>query len=139
MQDIVTLVVQLDSPMLRSIPLASALHNALTRAYTLTLHSPLHTHMSVCKPDASSLITYTLEIACYYGSSSKRVFLLGPSHYVAMESCAVSRVQKCETPLGYINVDTEGISISISISIDDHRMIERHRLAVRSTLQWSKS
>lgn len=136
MQDIVTLVVQQDSPMLRSIPLASALHNALTRAHT-RLH--VYTHMSVCKPDASSLITYTLEIACYYGSSSKRVFLLGPSHYVAMESCAVSRVQKCETPLGYINVDTEGISISISISIDDHRMIERHRLTVRSTLQWSKS
>ncbi|KAL0483428.1 hypothetical protein AKO1_014763 [Acrasis kona] len=40
----------------------------------------------------------------------KRVFILGPSHHVYLNGCAISRASKCETPLGHLQVDVETVS-----------------------------
>jgi len=40
----------------------------------------------------------------------KRIFVLGPSHHVALTGCAVSGASVCETPLGSLKVDKEVVS-----------------------------
>ena len=37
----------------------------------------------------------------------KRVFLLGPSHHVYLQACALSMASKYQTPLGDIEIDSE--------------------------------
>jgi AmmeMemoRadiSam system protein B len=37
--------------------------------------------------------------------SSKRVFILGPSHHVYLKGCALSQCQEYETPIGSLPLD----------------------------------
>ncbi|KAJ2547822.1 hypothetical protein EV175_005064 [Coemansia sp. RSA 1933] len=46
---------------------------------------------------------------CIDVSKVRRVFLLGPSHHVYLESCALSGCVEYQTPLGNIKVDREAI------------------------------
>jgi len=41
------------------------------------------------------------------GSFRKRVFILGPSHHLYLESCALSTCEEYETPLGNLPLDLE--------------------------------
>jgi AmmeMemoRadiSam system protein B len=61
-----------------------------------------------------------------------RVFILGPSHHIYMDGCAVSGAAECETPLGTLRVDTKVVeqllktSLFEQISIDQEE--EEHSL-----------
>lgn len=37
----------------------------------------------------------------------KRIIILGPSHHVYLDSCALSMCQKYQTPLGDLNIDAD--------------------------------
>ncbi|KAJ2800432.1 hypothetical protein H4R20_004066 [Coemansia guatemalensis] len=62
----------------------------------------------------------------------KRVFLLGPSHHVYLEKCALSRCTEYETPLGNIQVDREMVdelqskggwdTMSTKVDEDEHSL-----------------
>ncbi|CAO3660743.1 unnamed protein product [Umbelopsis vinacea] len=65
----------------------------------------------------------------------RRVFILGPSHHIFIDGCAISRATQCETPLGNLTVDTEivaelretGIFNHISNAVDEEEhSIEMH-------------
>ena len=49
------------------------------------------------------IITVVAEVA----RLSKRVFVLGPSHHVYLDGCALTRCTEYETPLGVLPIDTE--------------------------------
>lgn len=40
--------------------------------------------------------------------NSERVFILGPSHRVYLQACALSRCETYQTPLGDLTLDREG-------------------------------
>lgn len=42
--------------------------------------------------------------------SSKRIFILGPSHHLYLDSCALSACEFYSTPLGKLTLDTEVLS-----------------------------
>lgn len=44
--------------------------------------------------------------------SSKRIFVLGPSHVVYLSGCALTTCAKYQTPLGDLVVDAEGKSLT---------------------------
>lgn len=50
---------------------------------------------------------------------SKRVFILGPSHHVYLESCALSQCDSYETPLGDLVLDKEGMDASTGCVSDE--------------------
>lgn len=60
---------------------------------------------------------------------SKRVFLLGPSHHVYLDGCALSRCSTYATPIGDISLDLDSELNQVS---------RAHRLLMRS-YQPSKS
>ena len=43
-------------------------------------------------------------MACY----SVRVFILGPSHHARLAGCALSGLEKYETPFYHLTVDSQG-------------------------------
>ena len=43
-------------------------------------------------------------------ASSKRIFLLGPSHHAYLPGCALTRCEAYETPLGSLTIDLETIA-----------------------------
>ncbi|KAG2180088.1 hypothetical protein INT43_003876 [Umbelopsis isabellina] len=65
----------------------------------------------------------------------KRIFILGPSHHVYLDGCAVPKTKEYETPLGNLAVDTETIdelrqnrlfkTMSNSVDEEEHS-IEMH-------------
>jgi len=68
-------------------------------------------------------------------STTKRVFILGPSHHVRLAGCALSSVMRYETPLYPLNIDAqiyselqaEGAFERMSVSTDeDEHSIEMH-------------
>jgi len=44
-------------------------------------------------------------------SSSKRVFILGPSHHVYLDGCALSKCTEYATPLGSLPLDRPSMLI----------------------------
>ncbi|KAJ2079459.1 hypothetical protein H4R24_003757 [Coemansia sp. RSA 988] len=62
----------------------------------------------------------------------KRIFLLGPSHHMYLEKCALSRCTEYETPLGNIQIDREIVdelqskgdwnSMSTKVDEDEHSL-----------------
>lgn len=62
----------------------------------------------------------------------KRIFLLGPSHHIGFDTCALSRATACETPLGHIPVDTETVQQLAATGhfswIDQHGDEQEHSL-----------
>lgn len=61
--------------------------------------------------DVSQAYVITPSLRCHCERSSlpvlfsKRIFVLGPSHHVYLDSCALSRCDYYGTPLGDLNVD----------------------------------
>lgn len=91
---------------------AHYLHLAMQDTATVAL--PLLTHTNVwtsptCKEGISINIIDMNDIDTL---DSKRVFILGPSHHVYLESCALSQCDSYETPLGDLVLDKEGMGHS---------------------------
>ncbi|KAJ2161084.1 hypothetical protein GGF46_001755 [Coemansia sp. RSA 552] len=69
---------------------------------------------------------------CIDVDNIKRVFLLGPSHHVYLEDCALSSCTEYETPLGNLRIDQEALSklrgegdwLTMNTSVDE----EEHSL-----------
>ncbi|XP_074658708.1 protein MEMO1-like [Tubulanus polymorphus] len=68
-------------------------------------------------------------------SKVKRVFILGPAHYISIKGCALSTTQYYQTPLYNLNIDTKvyeelyalGSFESVTLSSDeDEHSIEMH-------------
>jgi AmmeMemoRadiSam system protein B len=53
--------------------------------------------------------------------SSKRVFLLGPSHHLYLPNAALSQCKTYETPLGDLVIDTESKSTNHKTNDSDQR------------------
>ena len=75
---------------------------------TLTLVLPRagHTRVSIrrgCKLTRTNLSSYFFINA----TNRKRVFILGPSHHVYLNGCALSRHDEYDTPLGRLPLDRE--------------------------------
>lgn len=74
----------------------------------------------------------------------KRVFILGPSHHVYLDGCALSKCKEYETPIGNLPIDLEtvdelrktGMFEDMSISTDeDEHSIEMHLPYVRKVFE----
>ena len=46
---------------------------------------------------------------------SSRVFILGPSHHARLAGCALSCLEKYETPLYHLTIDTQGRTMLLSL------------------------
>lgn len=72
---------------------------------------------------------------CLDKSRIKRIFILGPSHHVYLDGCALTKCDQYETPLGNLIIDKETVAelrqtgkfsdMSISTDEDEHS-IEMH-------------
>lgn len=72
-----------------------------TRIQGLLLPGRISLSMSLeCMCDASSSAS-GIDFMCY----SKRVFILGPSHHVYLDGCALSKCKEYQTPIGALPVD----------------------------------
>ncbi|KAH9944423.1 MEMO1 family [Epithele typhae] len=74
----------------------------------------------------------------------KRVFILGPSHHVYLDGCALSRCSQYETPLGGLPIDTDtmnelkkiGRFTEMSLETDeDEHSIEMHLPYIRKVFE----
>ena len=72
-----------------------------------------------------------------FGLCRKRVFILGPSHYVHFDSCALSPAMIYNTPLYDMNVDKQGDvtnDFGSRFRMHVHEELEEHPLAFQSTM-----
>ena len=54
----------------------------------------------------------------YFLQSSKRVFILGPSHHVYLDGCALSRCTEYATPLGSLPLDRPSMLLLLGFPSD---------------------
>ena len=69
-------------------------------------------------------------LATLISLASKRVFILGPSHHVYLDGCALSKCHEYETPVGNLPLDLDsGSDIIIShirLTVHSSQGIESH-------------
>ena len=69
-----------------------------------------------------------------FASQIKRVILLGPSHRVALQGCAICSYDAFTTPLGSIDIATDGYRTLLKlglVKIDDRAHLLEHSLEVQ--------
>jgi MEMO1 family protein len=62
--------------------------------------------------------------------SSKRVFILGPSHHVYLDGCALSKCTEYETPLGNLPLDLDSkldVLFGFAVKVTRHAAIKELR------------
>ena len=58
---------------------------------------------------------------------SKRVFILGPSHHVYLDGCALSKCTEYATPIGSLPLDRPSILIFLAFSPDLTSLLQPSR------------
>ncbi|AFZ81354.1 hypothetical protein BEWA_007630 [Theileria equi strain WA] len=86
--------------------LGSEIRLALENVSDLTHHKLKY----IIAPHAG--YAYSLKTAAYSyaqidATQVKRIFILGPSHYLYLLGCGIDKFAKLDTPLGHLDVDTE--------------------------------
>lgn len=66
---------------------------------------------SECIETKGTLIVHTIFQYVCVDLSRKRVFILGPSHHVRLSGCALSGMERYQTPLYDLIIDQRSISI----------------------------
>jgi hypothetical protein len=111
------------------LPVIPRSHKMIDMPGTPTLAPLLLGHTKVSIPPACQHVSLSssclTELTYLPLQSSKRVFILGPSHHVYLDGCALSKCKEYATPLGPLPLDHSSMHLTAPFSSGSYQLWQR--------------